>query len=335
MMKWVPRVEFKNYAGNMFHLSVNPNAVDFLTEHPHLVSINILSNPNPEALPLIRMKLAQLSNDQNVMEMMSANPNPGVISLLEDPEYAHMRQWCSLSANPAAINLLEDHHELINYNFLCINPKARSLIQDLDHLTEKQLCFLASNRSKWAMEMIEPYLGDVVNPEKKYMVWHNLSSNPFAVPLMEKYPECVNIGSACRNPKAIHIVKSRLDDPSISLDVLSYNEAAIDLLRANPKKIKWGAAAQNKNFMQLWDEFKDKMMEYGCIWRQPDMFVPLVDYQAIRERHVVVAGKPVYFSEVLKELTALYYHPSRMDPKTFDLDCTKSVFSSRKRKRDV
>jgi hypothetical protein len=113
-------------------------------------------------MPLIQMKLAQvLSNDQNVVfvaALMSRSPNPGVMALLEKPENAHMIRWDELSANPAAMHILEDHQERIDYDHLCKNPKAMRLVQDMDDFTDRRVCFLAQNQSKWAMEMIDPYL---------------------------------------------------------------------------------------------------------------------------------------------------------------------------------
>ena len=296
-------------------------------------------------MPLIQMKLAQvLSNDrtvfgynrlshsvQHVAAMMSASPNPEVMALLEEPEYIHMRRWDALSLNPAAIHILEAHQDRIDYDQLCKNHRAMRLVQDMDNFTDRQLCFLAQNQSKWAMEMMDPYLESLHGTTKIALI-HNLSSNPFATPLLEKYPEYLNITSACANPKAIHLIRPHLQDPIINWLFLSRNEGAIDILRANPEKINWRCAAFNKNLMQLWDEFKDKIVQEreGYFWQHPEMFVPLVDYQAIRDRHVVVHGQSVYFSDVLKELMALYYHPSRMNPETFDIDGTKSVFSGSK-----
>jgi hypothetical protein len=165
------------------------------------------------------------------------------------------------------------------------------------------------------------------------MLSYNLSANPFAVPLLEKYPEYLDINSACENPKAVHLIRPHLPGPDINWKFLSKNEGAVDILRANPEMIDWCIVASNRDLMRLlWDDFKDKIMQegQGRPWQHPEMFVPVVDYQAIRDRRV----GPVYFSEVLKELMALYYHPSRMDAETFDLDGTKSVFSS-KRKRST
>jgi hypothetical protein len=50
MIKWNPRVELQLNALDIVHLSLNPNAVDFLKEHTGLVSLQIFENPNPEAV---------------------------------------------------------------------------------------------------------------------------------------------------------------------------------------------------------------------------------------------------------------------------------------------
>jgi hypothetical protein len=333
MIKWVPRIEVDLTPFNIAHLSLNPNAVDYLTEHPTLVNLDIFSNPNPDAVPLMRMKLIQM-NDPNIygfrrrqMSMLlSTSQNPGVMALLEEPEYRRMIKWDDMSENPAAIRLLAAHQEMygIKYDNLYMNPKAEGLVGEDTYLTPRQLCFLARNQSQWAMEMIEPYL-EMLNP---MTLSYNLSENPFAVPLLEKYPQYLNVYSACKSPKAVHLIRPHLGGHEINWLYLSGNEGAVDILRANPEKINWRIASSNATITRLlWDDFKDVIIREGrgrC-WQHPEMFVPVVDYQAIRDRP---------FSEVLKELMALYYHPSRMDPETFDLDGTKSVFSS-KRKRSV
>jgi hypothetical protein len=51
MIKWIPRVELVDLnALDIAHLSLNPNAVDYLTEHTGLVFLQIFQNPNPEAV---------------------------------------------------------------------------------------------------------------------------------------------------------------------------------------------------------------------------------------------------------------------------------------------
>lgn len=336
MLKWVPRIELELTRHNVSYLSLNPNAVDYLTEHPSLVNMHIFSNPNPDAVPLMRMKLIQMqANDPNlygfrhVSMLLSDSRNPGVMALLEEPEYRRMIRWGDISANPAAIHLLTEHQDTygIKYDSLYMNPKAQGLVGGDTRLMQDQLCFLAQNQSQWAMEMIEPYLGNT-DPLTIVTLSYQLSGNPFAVPLLEKYPQYLNINFACKNPKAIHLIRPHLGGDEINWLYLSGNEGAIDILRANPEKINWRIASHNATITRLlWDEFRDLIIQegYGRCWQHPEMFVPVVNYQAIRDRP---------FSEVLRELTALYYHPSRMDPETFDLDSTTSVFSG-KRKRSV
>jgi hypothetical protein len=339
MIKWIPRFDLRD---NSVQLSFNPNAVDYLAEHPGLLSRRIFKNPNPDAVPLMLIRLDEIKLIYDdplayhdtfnpvgaAAHDMCENQNPGIMALLEDPKYEYLRRWEALSCNPLAMRLLEKHLHLVDREWLCLNPKAQHLVEDIERccgLTEEQLMSLARNQSPWAMRLIENYIDELnLTPRSKRNTWYTLSANPFAVPLMEKYPECVDIRTACSNPKAMHIVRERLNDPDISWISLSCNGGAIDILRANPEKIVWDLVGFNPNLMQLWDDFKDEILRQRP-WQHPEMFVPEVDYQVIRDRP---------FSEVLKELTALYYHPSRMDPETFDLDGTTSVFSS-KRKRSV
>jgi hypothetical protein len=55
MIKWIPRVELKLTPLNIDHLSLNPNAVDFLKEHTGRVTIQIFENPNPEAVRTVTL----------------------------------------------------------------------------------------------------------------------------------------------------------------------------------------------------------------------------------------------------------------------------------------
>jgi hypothetical protein len=114
MIKWIPRFDLNPLRDNSEQLSLNPNAVDYLAEHPGLLSRQIFKNPNPDAVPLMLIRLDEIkliyddtSAYQNPFNPVGAsahdmceNKNPGIMALLEDPKYEYLRRWESLSCNP-------------------------------------------------------------------------------------------------------------------------------------------------------------------------------------------------------------------------------------------
>jgi hypothetical protein len=312
---WIDPTSLNPTSACCHYLSQNRNAVDFLKEHPHLIDFEGLClNRNPDVIPLIREYLKSPEPKSRVLNNLSRNRSVDVMALLE--EHEDLQNWTWLSANPFAMRLIELHPDKINWKMFLMNPKAEKIVTEwMTHFSTKDLKFLSHNRSKWAVALIEKHLD-------AFDAWDELSGNPFAINLLERHKHRINIERLCfnPNPKATELL---LQHPDFSWDLVSVNPGAINLLKRNLDKINWNHVSMNPNAFELFKEHHEKM-QIGYWWRHPWIFHAKYDYAAIRTCR----------EDLHKELMAVYYHPSRMDFETGEADATRSVFSSKKRRRD-
>jgi hypothetical protein len=138
------------------------------------------------------------------------------------------------TSNPLVFNKLVENKDVLAY---CIgtlgrNPlfvpymKAHPNSIDYDGL-------LVSNESEEAMELVSEGLEnnpDIINPKG----WRILSTNPYAVSLLEKYQEKISWGDLSTNPKAL------------------------ELLRSNPDKIDYNKLSKNPCIF---------LSKEGCLWQ--------------------------------------------------------------------
>ena len=87
--------------------------------------------------------------------------------------------------------------------------------------------------------------------------WIELSKNPSAIPLLEKYPNIINWSALSSNPNAIELLEKYPD--KINWDELSKNHNAIGLLTENPDKINWSALSSNPNAISLLEQNPEKI----------------------------------------------------------------------------
>ena len=298
------------------YLSENENAVDFLKDNRHLIDFKGLClNRNPDVIPLIRESLKSPEPKSSVLNNLSKNRSVDAMFFLE--EHEDLQNWTWLSANPFAMRLIELHPEKINWKMLLMNPKAEKIVTEwMTHFSTKDLKFLSRNRSKWAVALIEKHLD-------AFDAWDELSGNPFAINLLERHKHRIDVQNLCfnPNPKAIDLL---IEHPDFSWDLASVNPGAIDLLKRNLDKIDWHQVGMNPKGFEIFKEHHEKMRP-GYWWRHPWIFYAKYDYEAIRSCR----------EDLHRELMALYYHPSRMDFDTGDVDVTRSVFSSSKKRRFV
>lgn len=301
-------------------ISRNPNAIDFLKEHPDMISVNdLMLNPNPAVFELIR-EYARRPFD-HMFRRLSMHKSLAAMEFLQEPQHEHLQDWDLLSMNPFAMPLIEQNEGKVNRLRIFANPAAEEFVKRNQWpFCSEQWVYLAFNRSKWAMEWIEKDLDKISLTDVFFKVWDCLSANPYAVHLLERYPENIDTHNLCLNYNAIHLIEASIisDEDFCDWNRVTWNKSAIHLLRANPDKVAWLVIGQNENAMELWDEFKDKMAPY--ISQHPGIFKATYDYAALRDR----------LDDLHRELIALYYHPSRMDPETDEPVIGCSMFSSKR-----
>lgn len=177
-------------------LSTNPRAVHLLRAFPNHVQWAYLGlNPSAEAVEMLAER-----PDQN-WNFLSQNTHPRAIELLR----AHPERisWSLLSANPSAIDILLENVDKIVWLCLCRNthPKAVELLIQ----NPKRIEWHTFSRNRTAIDYLTQHL------DKAY--WDQLSQNPFAGALLEKYPE-----------KIVHYM-------------LTVNLTAFDVMRKYPDRL--------------------------------------------------------------------------------------------------
>jgi hypothetical protein len=316
MFKWVcisDDIVFRE-----FLISRNPNAIDFLKKNPHMISIrDLVLNPNPDVIELIRKPEYHLNER---VRQLSRHRSLAAMEFLQEPQHEHLQDWDLLSMNPFAMPLIEQNEGKVNRLRVFANPAAEEFVKRNQWpFCSEQWVYLALNKSKWAMEWIEKDIDKISLTDISFKVWDCLSANPYAVHLLERYPENIDTHNLCLNYNAIHLIEASIisDEDFCDWNRVTWNKSAIHLIRANPDKVCWMVIGENENAMELWDEHKDKMAH---ISQHPGIFKAVYDYHAIRDR----------LDDLHRELIALHYHPSRMDPETDEPVIGCSVFSSKR-----
>ena len=196
-------------------LSENPSAIHLLKRNRMKINGYHLGK-NPNALSIIRDELPKINPMfHDVWKGLHLNPNPEAMEILKtDPVNI---DWFHLMTNPTAIDLLLNHldhtpHSVEIVNF-CLNPHPR------------------------AIEWIEQKL------HLMWINWTNLTRNPGAVGLLEKYPHRIDWCNLFRNPNALSLIEKNMDQ--VSWYGLSLNPNAMHLLEKNQEKVNWSALSKN------------------------------------------------------------------------------------------
>lgn len=130
---------------------------------------------------------------------------------------------------------------------------------NLDTLEEQHPSFwrdLSANPS--AMFILERY------PEK--INWKRLSENSSAIELLEQHPDRIDYARMSTNVNAVHLLKKHLD--KVDWKSLSSNPGAISILKEHPDKIDWICISHNPNAYHLICNNLDKV-NWNLLSRNP------------------------------------------------------------------
>jgi len=259
-------------------LSRNPNAIPLLEQNMDKIDwLWILHNPNiypflkknwghaqdkihwgtmcrtPEAIPFLKEHLDKLDEvDWHYLCKM-----PDAISLIE--QHPDKIDWVGLSCNSAAVDLLFQNQDKINWRTLCENENPRVI-----PLLESRI--IAESR------------GTVF----QNISWYELSSNPIALPLLEKYPDKIHWNNASCNPALLPLFEKNLHHViwhylCIYINDMSFLEKHIDKLNAEcwselskrtvavpllekyPEHIDWTRLSLNAGAIHLLEQYPEKI----------------------------------------------------------------------------
>ena len=214
----------------LWDLSINPSykAMALLEKYPQIMNWDELClNTGFKGIQLI---------------MDEYNRNPKSIKL----------NWSNLSKNSSfieqlntlkLINILTHNtltHNTLTHNTLTLNTLTNVNIDTTyiknDLFNDEYINYidwfeLSRNHSVAAIELIEFHLNNntssVIVTEYQ-LCWTYLSRNPFAIKLLEKYPNKIDWNGISTNPAAIHIIIPNLH--KINMSLLCSNPAAISII---------------------------------------------------------------------------------------------------------
>jgi hypothetical protein len=213
LLDWIDEKKLLSFA-----LCLNPNAIQYLKEHPHLINYDYLSY-NQNAYELL------IQNPDNICASNFAfNTHPETANIIK---HKRVKYWKNICQNPSLIQLIKENPDKIHWDSLSRNPAAISMLKlHFDKIVWAEFCL---NTSPEAIEIIK------ANPDK--IDWFTLSVNPSAIKYLEKHPDKINYWALSWNTAAIHLIESNMD--KIHWMGLSSNSSAMHILKRNQSKIDW------------------------------------------------------------------------------------------------
>ena len=298
-----------------YYLSENPNAVHILEKYPDKIDWYFISG-NPNAIHIIEKNIDKinwgpLSKNSNAIHILKeniekinwsglcSNKNEGIIPIFEnnldklsncyEGEYSggNNCQFFCVNPSPFIVSFLEKHPEKIYWYTFYRNensiPLFEKKIKEVENDSKNNYfslrCILSDLSSNpKAIHILEKY------PDK--INWSRLSSNPNAIHILEKNPDKIDLRTLVSNPKAITLIEQRLS----LLDkndwwYLSANPNAIDILEKNLDKVSWYMLSGNSNAIRIlekntdkvdWDEIAGNLNGLSMIFN--------LDYQAMKDQ---------------------------------------------------
>jgi len=231
----------------MFSQHPSNAAVRMMLENHRLINIaGLLSNPNPNIGPLLRIVKSSIEAEH--CSHMSCSHNPAILKFLEEnPSYI---DWYSLSGNECddAIRILQNNPDKIVWWIFSSNSSALEIIKkNMDKVDKQSIC---KNKNPAAMEIIEQILAaepsymEIVseNPNAMHIINRNVeivdgfylsrNPNPNAIELLMKHPELIDFRNIMLNPSAIPYLETQMEQLAQSdMHALTENPNCIPLIQ--------------------------------------------------------------------------------------------------------
>lgn len=237
------------------YLSGNCKALNILKKYPDIIDIDTLCTNSHSRVTELLKEYDYISH-QNWNSLCIFNPN--IIELLG--KYCY-RDMCfkQLSHNPAAIDLLVKNKDKIDFKSLCSNKsfKIVELLQEyIDKHGECDINWKVLSSNPYAIELLEKY--------KSHINWYTFSNNSqITTELIYKNIDKINFKQLSLNEgkHIVPILEKYID--KLCWNNLSENYNALDILEKNPKKVCLEYLAINRNnrsiqFFQNHEEMKKR-----------------------------------------------------------------------------
>ena len=274
--------------------SLNPNAIDFLSENKKYINYSQLSkNTNLRALELLKAEIMVNPNNPDI-DWRALSENPYAIDILDANR--DKIKWYGLcyNTNPKAIQILKENQlekdngdDDIYWDALCINTsnEAIEFLSSPENYRNIDWEFLSINTNPKAIELLTKKESEEFDlddrqfnrlQDNEKICWKRLSENPNAIELLQRKWE--EEKELLRNDiKQYKILKRKYY--IIHWNVLSENPNAIDLLRdkieeekklskqkydrlEDIEKIDWYKLSANEKAIKLLEENPTKINWY-------------------------------------------------------------------------
>jgi len=187
-----------------FSLALNPNAIHIINKYLNKIDFSLLAC-NPNAISIIDKNLDQYNFNIND----------------EDKDF-----WDNLSANPNAYNILKNNICNINWEILASNPNVIFIFTNLMIEKNKLIYNYLNNLDENDIIDIS-FINKLFNFDEDGFI-DRLSSNPYAIPLIEKNLEKISWYDLVANLNAYHLIKNNIE--KFNWCNLSSNPNAIEMI---------------------------------------------------------------------------------------------------------
>ena len=272
-------------------LSRNPNpiAVHFLEHNPNIIDWDYVSEYRNKALnqlieqninkinwPIFSQyapqEIVEKNLDKVVWKYLSANENAGKI--LEKNLDKNIN-WELISLNQGAIDIIENElfekkENFILKNFfnlknkvhrihwvqLSSNPSAIHILKN--NINKIYWSFFCDIENPEVVKIIEENIDKINNDMNIEDCWYHISKNKYAIHLLEKYSEKINLNGVGLNINAIHLIKNIIDN-KLYIDNDEYGFFCAIAINDNPKIIP--IIRENLNKIAFFNDASQMLME--------------------------------------------------------------------------
>ncbi len=185
----------------IFHLCVFPHGYEFIVKNNLDIMPGCFCNlfKNPAAAEYIKQIV---KHDSNALKYFAANP---LIEKIFPVQNLAFSKYYSSNPSDHIIDVLLKHQSFIDWRMLSRNPNPRVLSILENNIDKIHWDALAEVETPAAIKFIEENI-NMLNE----VAWEKLSANPFAIHILDKYIEKIDIFMFLKNPRIFEIEKPAL-----------------------------------------------------------------------------------------------------------------------------
>ncbi len=242
----------------LYYILDTNNNMNLLCKHPHIMKLIRIYNYK-EGIDIVDWDSLSMNSADDVVDYLLDNQNIDKINwatfsqntndraikyLIEHPDNI---DWASLSmnSNPLAVDLLKKNKNKIHYSLLSLN-KSKEATELLEKYMIKKFDTKEDNHQVNHLDYwMNPQLKNKTKHPKniREFYWDIISSNPYAISILKRYPNNISLMHACtnKNSEIAEILEKYIDefDDNICWENASANKYLFEFLKKHQDKIYW------------------------------------------------------------------------------------------------